>query len=66
MNMVEMSIEIPAEHERNVFGQFDQFIKKIERTLLVTVLSREGTVKILGRPANAEKAKRVQIGRAHV
>ncbi len=59
MNMVEMSVDIPADHERNVFGQFDQFVKKIEHTLLVTVLSRDGTVKILGNPVNAERAKRV-------
>lgn len=59
MSMVEMSIMVPAEHEQNVFGQFDQHVKKIERTLQVTVLSRNGTVKILGSPAGAEEARRV-------
>lgn len=59
MSMVEASIMIPAEHEQNVFGQFDQYVKKIERTLQVTVLSRNGTVKILGSPSGAEQAKRV-------
>lgn len=59
--MVEMSIMVPAEHERNVFGQFDQFVKKIERTLQVTVLSRDGAVKILGSPVNADRAKRVFV-----
>lgn len=61
MSMVEMSIMVPAEHERNIFGQFDQFVKKIERTLQVTVLSRDGAVKILGSPANADRAKRVFV-----
>ena len=31
MGMMEAIIEIPAEHEQNVFGQFDVFAKKIER-----------------------------------
>ena len=59
MSMVEVSISVPAEHERNVFGQFDQHVKKIERSLHVTVLSREGVVKILGSPSGAEKAKKI-------
>ncbi len=33
-------MELPAEHERNVFGQFDEYVKKMERTLGVTVISR--------------------------
>ena len=34
--------------ERNVFGQFDEYVKKMERTLGVTVISRDGQLKILG------------------
>ena len=41
MSMVERIISVPAEHEKNVFGQFDQFIKKIEKSLNVTVISRD-------------------------
>ena len=29
MSIVEASISVPAEHETNVFGQFDQHIKKM-------------------------------------
>ena len=36
MNIAETLIDIPAEHERNVFGQFDVFVKKIEQTLKVS------------------------------
>ena len=32
MSLSELNIDIPAEHEKNVFGQFDVFAKKIERT----------------------------------
>ena len=40
--IIEQLIEIPAEHEINIFGQFDEHIKKIERTLQVTLISRDG------------------------
>lgn len=47
-NICEERMEFPAEHERNVFGQFDEYVKKMERTLGVTVISRDGQLKILG------------------
>lgn len=48
MGMIETTVDIPAEHQANVFGQFDAFAKKIERTLHVTLIARDDTVKILG------------------
>ena len=59
MSLSELMIDIPAEHERNVFGQFDAYAKKLERTVHVTLIAREGKVKILGEDKNAEKARRV-------
>ena len=59
MGILETVIEISAEHEKNVFGEFDVFAKKIERTLHVTLIAREGKVKILGEAAYVEKAKNV-------
>ena len=41
-------IDIPMEHERNVCGQFDAYLKKIERTLHVTMITRDGALKIIG------------------
>ena len=46
-SIIEQLIEIPAEHERNIFGQFDEHIKKIERTLQVTLISRDGVLKMM-------------------
>jgi len=54
-----MLIDIPAEHEKNVFGQFDAFAKKIERTLHVTIIVRDGQVKLLGEGVRVEMAKHV-------
>ena len=59
MSMIERIISVPAEHEKNVFGQFDQFIKMIEKTLNVTVISRYGSTKILGSPQGADRAAAV-------
>lgn len=59
MSLVEMTIEIPAEYEQSVFGQFDTFLKLIEKTLNVTVISRNGIVKAVGEQDNVKKAKSV-------
>ncbi len=61
MGMTETIIEIPAEHERNVFGQFDVYAKKIERSLHVTLIARDENVKIMGDAAKVEKAKSVLL-----
>ncbi|RGF16916.1 PhoH family protein [Blautia sp. AM16-16B] len=57
--IIEQLIEIPAEHERNIFGQFDEHIKKIERTLQVTLISRDGILKIVGLAPNVQKAEKI-------
>ena len=59
MSLSELNIDIPAEHEKNVFGQFDVFAKKIERAFHVTLISRDGIIKILGEQSLAQKAYRV-------
>ena len=48
MSIVETTIEIPAQHQQNVFGQFDEYMKKLERALSVTLIARDDTLKILG------------------
>ena len=59
MSLSELMIDIPAEHEANVFGQFDTYAKKLERTFHVTLIARDGSTKIVGESAAAEKALRV-------
>lgn len=59
MGILEIMIDIPAEHEKNVFGQFDIFAKKIERALHVTLIARNGKVKVLGEEKNVERAQQV-------
>ncbi len=59
MSLSELMIDIPAEHEANVFGQFDAYAKKLERTFHVTLIARDGSTKIVGESAAAEKVLRV-------
>ena len=59
MGMNEITVDIPAEYQSVVFGQFDAFAKKIERTLHVTLIARDDTVKILGEETVALQAKSV-------
>ncbi len=59
MNLIEELIQLPQEHMANVFGQMDAYLKKIERTFHVTLILREGTVKLLGNEKATAKAKRV-------
>ena len=59
MSLSELMIEIPAEYEANVFGQFDVYVKKLERTFHVTLISRDGATKIVGERAAAEKVQSI-------
>ena len=59
MSVVENIIDIPVEHEKNVCGQFDAYLKKIERTLHVTMVNRDGALKIIGPEQAVSRAKSV-------
>ena len=59
MNLTETIINIPMEHMANVFGQFDAYMKKIERAFHITVVIREDNMKLLGNERDIEKASRV-------
>ncbi len=61
MSIVETTIDIPAEHEKNIFGQFDAYLKIIERSLNVTIVSRNGELKAIGDAVAVAKAKSVFV-----
>ena len=54
MAIMETVLEIPAEHERNIFGNFDSNIKKIEKNLNVTMVARDGNLKLVGEAASVK------------
>ena len=58
-SITETTIQIPAGQETNIFGQFDEHIKKIERTLQVSLISRDGSIKVIGPADKVDKARRI-------
>lgn len=48
MSIIETTIDIPMEHMQNVYGQFDAYLKKLERALGVTMVARDGALKLIG------------------
>ncbi|MBR5508973.1 MAG: PhoH family protein [Lachnospiraceae bacterium] len=61
MTLEENIFDIPSEHEQNVCGQFDTYLKKIERTIGVTVISRDGRLKLIGNEAQVKAARQVLL-----
>ncbi|SEW27510.1 PhoH family protein [[Clostridium] fimetarium] len=59
MSIVESILDIPMEHSKNVFGQFDEYIKKIEKTLKVTIIARDSNVKVIGPEISTKRATAV-------
>lgn len=59
MENQEKILDIPAEHERNIFGGLDCHVKKIERNLQVSVVLRDGSVKIQGSASAILAAERI-------
>lgn len=59
MEDVSEVIRVPAKDQQNVFGQFDSHIKKLERQLKVSIVDRNGEVRISGSALFVKKAKAV-------
>lgn len=52
-------IDIPADHETNIFGGLDTHLKKIERALGIEVVLRDGSIKLTGESERLQEAQRV-------
>lgn len=59
MNLIEFDFSLPAEHAANIFGQFDSYMKKIEKTLHISIVLRGGEVKLIGKEKDVKKAQDV-------
>lgn len=59
MSVIENIIDIPVQYSAAVFGQFDFNIKKIEKTLHVTIIARDSELKIIGGEVSVLRAKSV-------
>ncbi len=52
-------LTLPLEHLENIFGHFDSNIRLIEKALEVAFVVREDSVKIMGLPANVNRASNI-------
>lgn len=52
-------MDLSSDHIQNVFGRFDRYQKKIEDDLKVTMIIRDGKLKIIGEEAPVKKASMV-------
>ena len=52
-------LEMSERAAQNIFGQFDEYVKKIERTLNVTLISRDGSLRILGTEDNVDQTAKL-------
>lgn len=59
MAVTETIIEIPVEYEGNIFGSCDANIRKIEKNLNVTMVARDGAIKLVGESGRLKQAEEI-------
>ncbi len=59
MSVVETTLEIPAQYSTAIFGPFDEYVKKIEKTLKVTIVSRNSHIKVIGAKSDIDRCVKV-------
>ena len=52
-------MSVPEEHIRNVFGEYDSYVRKIEKELSVTIVNRDEGIKITGKEKAVRQAGKV-------
>lgn len=57
----ELVLDIPLEHEMNILGDMDKYLRKLQRQFSVNIIDRDGLLKIIGEEENAEKTKEVLL-----
>ncbi len=61
MVVTQSILDIPLEHQKNVFGQLDLFVRKIEKALSVEIVLRDGEIRVKGEEENVKRAKQVYL-----
>ncbi len=57
--ITELTLALTAEDERNIFGGNDSYIRKIEKSLKVEIIDRNGELRIIGDREGATKASEI-------
>ena len=59
MSIIETTMEIPVSHAGNIFGKLDSHVKILEKHLGVTLVFRDGSLKIVGNGSHVKKAEKI-------
>lgn len=59
MSEMTYTMELPAEHMQKIFGQNDLYMRKLESDFSVTIVDRNGAVKVTGEEADVKRCVRV-------
>ena len=59
MSETTYSLDLSAEHMQKLFGQHDRYVEKLEHDFHVTIVNRNGAVKVSGEEAAVKKCVRV-------
>ena len=57
--ITELTLSLTAEDERNIFGGNDSYIRKIEKSLSVEIIDRNGQLHIIGDKEGANRASQI-------
>ena len=55
MSITTYTMEMPAEHMQKIFGQNDRYVSKLETDFDVTIVDRNGSIKVTGEEAKVKK-----------
>lgn len=59
MSIVEKILDLDSDVEKVLFGMLDTYINKLERNFSITLVNRNGELKLVGSAENAEKCSKV-------
>ena len=59
MSDFSMMLDMPTEHMQKIFGARDVYVKKLEKVFQVTIVDRNGGIKITGEEKWVKKAASV-------
>ncbi len=66
MSIMERFIDIDSEIAREMFGGLDSYAKIIERALNVTIINRDGKIKLVGSESGVDKSYKVIMNMAEL
>ena len=59
MSSIESIVELSASDIKEIFGEYDENVKKIEKALHVSILSKDSGVKIIGGDVEVERTRKI-------